>query len=263
VIAILLGAAALHTSHAFGAVTFTSSDLSGRAASATFSISGSILTVQLTNTSTHDALDATDILTGVFFNITNTGPLTPLTADLAAGSHAYDIPSGALAEPDTSGKTGVGGEYAYGSGLAYTHAATEGISSSGLGLFGNGNFTASDPNGDLGGPSGGAIDGVQYGITSAGDNLSTGNGSLTSTNNHFLIQNSVVFTLSGVFPGNAGVTDVWFQYGTALNEPSIQGTPGGGTPRGSPGEVPEPATLAIWGLGLGVAGLVRLARRTK
>jgi len=32
-------------------------------------------------------------------------------------------------------------------------------------------------------------------------------------------------------------------------------------PRPGQGDVPEPATLAIWGLGLGVAGLVRLARR--
>jgi len=36
-------------------------------------------------------------------------------------------------------------------------------------------------------------------------------------------------------------------------------------PKGGPqdGDVPEPATLAIWSLGLGVAGLVRLARRNK
>lgn len=31
---------------------------------------------------------------------------------------------------------------------------------------------------------------------------------------------------------------------------------------GGVGEVPEPATLAIWGLGLGIAGLVRLRRKT-
>ena len=61
------------------------------------------------------------------------------------------------------------------------------------------------------------------------------------------IRNSVVFTLSGL-ANNADlaslVNNVAFQYGTALSEPRIVGTPN------PPSQVPEPATYALMGAGL-------------
>src|SRR5262249_54506972 len=124
------------------------------AASADFSLSGNTLTITLTNTSTSDVLVPTDVLTGLLFNTPTA--LTPVSALLPAGSTVFFGPNGG---------GNVGGEWAY--------AFQGGTSSSGLGIFGNANFNGSN----LQGPT--AVDGLQYGITSAGDNLATGNQAVT------------------------------------------------------------------------------------
>jgi hypothetical protein len=125
--------------------------------------------------------------------------------------------------------------------------ADEGISSSGYGLFSGATF----PGPNLEPPA--ALDGLQYGITSAGDNPFTGNAAVTGGNplsKNPLIKNSVVFTLSGLPSGfdpltlNA-ITNVSFQYGTSLAEPNVLGGgPGGGAP------VPEPSSVLLLGSGL-------------
>jgi hypothetical protein len=90
---------------------------------------------------------------------------------------------------------------------------------------------------------------LQYGITSAADNLFSGNAAVTGSN--ALIQNQVVFTLSGIssyFDPSAKIRNVKFVYGTDLCE--------------TPPEVPEPATLFLFGSGLlGAAGFARLRRK--
>src|SRR5262245_13412589 len=55
-------------------------------ASALFELNGNALTITLTNTSTADVKDPTDVLTGVFFDTSHT--LTPVSASLN-GSIAY------------------------------------------------------------------------------------------------------------------------------------------------------------------------------
>jgi hypothetical protein len=74
-----------------------------------------------------------------------------------------------------------------------------------------------------------------------------------------LIKNSVIFELGGLPAGFAlsSIGSVSFQYGTSLDEPNIPGNPGGDDPGGgggNPGAIPEPSTLALFGIGLAAMG---------
>jgi PEP-CTERM motif len=230
-------------------ITFTGSQGS-LAASVTFNaLIGGNLQVTLTNTSSADVDAPAQVLTAVFFDIAGNLSMTQESAILAGGSTVvYDAdgqPTGGV----------VGGEWAYKSGLAGTpDNETHGISSSGLGLFGPSNLF---PGPDLEDPD--SPDGVQYGLLSAGDNTGTGNTGITGSGG--LIKNSVIFTLSGLpdlFDPSTAITNVSFQYGTALGEPNFPGDPPG-TPREVP-QLPEPATLTLLGAGLAVAA-ARLRKR--
>jgi len=153
----------------------------------------------------------------------------------------------------------VGGEWAYEDGLAGPHGAAQGISSSGLGLFGPEDRFPGD---DLQAPD--SVDGVQYGILSAGDLTGTGNGGITGSGG--LVKNSVTFVLSGFIGDLSSITNVSFQYGTSLREPNIQTgtiTTEDVTTEDIETEtvVPEPTTLAL--LGTGLLGVARSFRRKK
>ena len=99
-------------------------------------------------------------------------------------------------------------------------------------------------------------DGIQYGLTSAGDNTATGNGGLQ---NNTLIKNSVVFHLglNGQAFDVSDITGVSFLYGTALTETIVPGNCVNCVPR-----VPEPGTLMfLGGSTLGLLGLTSWRRR--
>jgi hypothetical protein len=216
---------------ALGQLTFVSSN-GLRSASATFDVVAGNLQITLNNISTNDVTSPTGggaILTSVFFDLAPTTTLTPVSAMLGLGS---------IVHFGSNGGGNMGGEWAFGSGLIGAPGnAGLSTSSTGLGLFGQANFNGSN----LQGPT--AVDGLQYGITSAGDNVALGNAAVTG--GFALIQNSVIFTLSGnpVFTtiGDYIISNVSFQYGTDLDEPNDPGV-------FVETNVPEPTTLSICGL---------------
>lgn len=223
------GVALAFASVSGAAITLSGTDGAGRSATATFDVQGGDLVVTLTNDASMDVLVPVHVLTGVLFEY-NGGPLTltPVSALLAGGSVVLF---------DSAPPAGnVGGEWAWSNAAVWPEGSGYGIGSAGLGIFGGGNFNGPD----LDPPT--AVNGLNYGITSAGDNPATGNTPVTG--GVPLIQNSVVFRLSGL-PQNFnlnGINNPWFQYGTDLSEPRINPTPG---------------TLALLGLG----GLVIGRRR--
>jgi hypothetical protein len=184
-------------------------------ASAFFDNSGGNLVVTLTNLSTSDVLAPSEVLTGVFFKVNNDPALTRISAILASGSSVYG--------GGVSSGNSVGGEWAYLNGLNI-YGANQGISSSGLGLFGSANrFPPGENLQNTNSPGG-----VEYGITSLGDNLLTGNGGISG---QALIKNSVVFTLGGFkdLDPIRTISNVTFQYGTSLKEPHVAVPDGGST----------------------------------
>jgi hypothetical protein len=224
-------------------VTFIGSDLSGRSAEADFTFDGSgNLAIRLLNTAGSTAADPAYVLTGVFFNMTGSPALTSLSAVLSPGSQTI-VDNVAGAQP--AGGV-VGGEWAFESGFTF-RGAHDGISSTGLGIFGSNTF----PGGIL--PGGhtvnDAVDGLDYGIVGAGGTANQG-----GLNGTPFIQGGVDFLLGGAPVGYEPTIDqVFFQYGTAVDEPYVPGEPPGfGEP---PGSVPEPVTLLA--IGSAMAGLAR------
>lgn len=243
--------AALSTAAMADLVTFEAAGTGGDgrqlSASATFDYSSpGLLQVTLTNTATDLAVVPADVLTGVFFDINGGPALTPISAALDTGStvvNASSQPAGG----------NVGGEWAYAQNLSGAPGnAGYGISSSGLGLFGQASFPGPNlaDNTAVGGMSYGIISGI---ADNANPQLAGSKGKGKGKQGRPFIEDTVVFTF-----GIAGldweefslgdISNVSFQYGTSLTEPNIRTV------------VPEPASLALVALGLG--GILWRRRKT-
>lgn len=224
--------AGLCTSASAASVIFTGSLLSSNlSASATFTtLGGGNLQVALANTYTGDTVDQMHVLTGVFFSgADNLG-----TVSATAGPGSVEWSGGTSSTPESSSVLGQQWEYL--SGLSGAPGgATAGISSSGLGLFGHGNFAT----------NGAALDGSAYGILSVG----YAGSDLDGLQNRNYIQPAMVFVLSGFTGSLADISNVSFQYGTVLTEPNVTAT-----------VVPEPAPTALLAASIGLWAVLRLRR---
>jgi hypothetical protein len=213
------------------------------AATANFTASGNTLTVVLTNTGTGFINDASSVLTGVFFNFSGVPPVTLTTVGGSALLNGSTVTPGGTAPVGGN----VGGEWAYSGSLGSGAPAPYGISSSGLGFFGQPNFNGLN----LQNPT--AVDGINYGIVNTAYVNGQGNGGINSTP---LIRNAVTFTLSGLPVGfsDTSISNVQFQYGTSLAETRLVGV--------NPDAVPEPSS-AIGMLFLGSMGGAAALKRKK
>jgi hypothetical protein len=236
-----------------------------RSAQAIFEVNGANLFITLANTSILDVTQPVDVLTALLFNLNYTDgsavTLSPLSALMAPHSGSNVTFDARTIDANLAGKTcegavnvvsgagcttsdNVGGEWDYVSG-AFTGSFsgfTKGIGSAGLDLFGEADFGGTN----LEGPT--AVNGGQYGITSAGDNPNTdinGNGYNPVTQNAVQFKLALGTSSKTLDLSASGALSAGFQYGTT------QGVPGT--------FIPIPGTLSL--LGLGAFGLCWMRRR--
>ena len=150
-------------------------------ASATFTVSNLDLIVTLSNTGTFDPVNANDILTAVFFTLSDDLKLTLVSAEVASGSSiiAQRLPLGFDGN--------VASQWAYRNDLVRAPNGTdEGISSTSLKWFGTKNLFSSEKIKGFG-----SFGGISFGITTPDDLGGHKRGNLK---NQALDQDSVVFT---------------------------------------------------------------------
>ncbi len=211
---------------------FYSGSSGNLAASASFDLAGSTLTVTLANTSISDVTVPSEVLTGLFFN--SNYALTPVSVSLNDSLVFY----GSTNDP--------GKGWGYKTGVS-AHGMNSALSASGaVAGLGQSNFSSITMN----------LQGLDYGLLSAGDDAATGNGGLTGKGKGPLFNNSLEFTLrapQGFTLDNLGA-DVVFQYGTSLLEPSFWGAPPISTVTLP---TPEPGTFLLLGTGFGALALAK------
>jgi hypothetical protein len=242
---------------AFADITFSTTSANAgtgnvEAAQAMFDLVGTTLTVTLTNTATvadiEKKFQPADILTAVFFGTTKIDA-TPETASLTAGSKEVNANGTAY-----TGSQPLGGEWAYKGGFSpgITDPAggpklVNGISSSGLNIFGDGNFGCTKgKNGTcqmLGGQEWGIVPNRFVPMT--GTNVKSP-----------LERDSVTFVLSvGQGFKLSSINNVVFQYGTSTSEFSMQGV-------NTADVTPEPSYLFVLGPCLAALIFRRIRRKS-
>lgn len=226
-----LASAAFATSITFNGGGLNAGSGNTVSASAQFDFTGSTLTVTLADTSTSASAKyvPSDILMAVYFGTTSLSSLTPGNASLDGST---------VINPDG---TDVGANWEYFGGFSPVRGLMNGISASGLSVFGQGNFNncaASNTCNNLGGINWGLVPSFfppQQGV----------NGGVSGIT---LVRDRLQFTLN-TDPGFslASINSVQFQWGTSDSEFSARGTE----------TVPEPSSFVMVGCGIVLAAFLR------
>ena len=241
------------------AISFLATGAGGREASAAFNVDNSSnLIIELSNTSTSDARFQIDFLSAVFFQLTTPNPLTLQSAVASGPLGIYQQNSTVntnangslvlLSVPNFAapGSTN-GGPGAFNGGWQFREnllglagvSQTRGLGTNGLGIF-NGSQVKN-------------VDNLDYALTSFGDNVATSQAKQLF--NFPAIKDTLTFTLSGLPNGfvlnSTSISNVRFQYGTSLAEPSTA------VEVGVLSQVPEPISLMTWSLMISAAVVFR------
>jgi hypothetical protein len=237
----------------------SSSSSGGLSASASFTISGSTLTILLTNTDvatgTGYPTDPASVLSGLFFNL-GTATFTPVSASTFGDGSIIQTANCDI--QSCAGQTNVGGEWSYASGgVSWLTGTTQGISSAGY-------LNTNTSSGNFNGPNyenPNALNGIEFGLVPNAWVAGSGNGGLDS---NALIEGTVQFVLNlgTTTLTEADIKNVYFTYGTAAGENTVPGTTSStptSTSTPTSGNVPEPALLSM--LGMALAGAAYRMRK--
>lgn len=213
------------------------------AAEVDFTLTGTTLTVRLTNTATQAVTSNGNILTAVFWSDSTAIGGTLTDVEMAPGS--FEVPS--------SSTPGDAGLFGYASSSGNTHGSYV-VSSTGLninftnpllGLGGVPENSSNSPPDSPDGPPGGLIPTI--------------NGTNPGGNSPPFIESSLVYTISNVnITSLAGINGVVFQYGTASSDTTVPGLP---SPSPGPSLAPLPAPFTAGGVLLALLGLGHVVRR--
>ena len=231
-----LASTAFATSITFNGGGFNAGTGNTDSASAQFELTGNTLTVTLANTSTSASAKyvPADVLMAVYFGTTSLSALTPGNASLDGST---------VINPDG---TDVGANWEYLGGFSPVRGLMNGISASGLSVFGQGNFNSCATThtcNNLGGINWGlvpsffppqqGVNGGVSGITLVRDQL------------QFTLNTNAGFSLSSI-------NNVQFQWGTSDSEFFTGGAQ----------TVPEPSSFVMVGCGIALAVAAFLRRKS-
>jgi hypothetical protein len=213
-------------------------------ASATFTVSNLDLIIELSNISTNDPRSASDILTGIFFDISTNLTLTKVSAAVAPGSKVIGPLLGY--NGDVSGQWAYRGNLPTGS-LSKDAPGEYGLSSTKFSFFKKSNLFS-----DTKFPRTSPLSSVQFGITDMSELATKAQGSIKNAD---LIQNTIVLILNGlpVDFSLADISGVTFVFGTSAS--IKKGIDIGGT---MVAQIPEPSTVVL--VAIALAGVLTLIR---
>jgi hypothetical protein len=233
-----LSAAPIGTYTATGVNGVTNTNLN---ATAVFDQTGNIFTITLTSTTAAKA--PSDVLTALFWDLSGSPSLTGFNALTAVGSCV----TGATCPPAQDLDTVNGNPTEWGFSQSITAPKPPLTQNYGVGTAG----LSVVPGFNLGGSQQ-----LDYGIIG-----SVGAGANSAITGGTFVVNSMVFSFTLPNSNPVSVSNVRFQFGTALNEPSVTCTNPNGCTTENLNPVPEPMSMGLMGAGLIGLAMLRGFRR--